>query len=236
MAARADLVDIPGMGDALGFMANFNRGLGFGAPVVAGVNTARDVLSGNSGPNLFQTYRDELGAQNGTAANFAASNPQAAALARGVGGASIAGMSPANLFAATPDPIDGPALAGAAANIGRGMLAGQDPSAGQALQHRARQIMGATPGLTDAERSAIWSLVTQDSPRGPDGLAKYAPAPQEAWQAIRDIFGTIDSGNQADLANAHRSLQQSPGPAGSGLRRIIAARLGPYPWDFSQGR
>ncbi len=85
-----------------GFMANVNRGTGIGDELAAGFATARDVVTGRSGPNIFQTYKDELGYQREREDTYAAEHPNAASLAKGAGMAATAavpGGSTANIFA-----------------------------------------------------------------------------------------------------------------------------------------
>lgn len=72
-----------------GFMANLNRGLGFGDELAAGIKTARDVVTGHSGPDVVQTYKDELAGQRAIEDGYAAAHPMTASLARGTGNAGL---------------------------------------------------------------------------------------------------------------------------------------------------
>jgi hypothetical protein len=95
-----------GIADTIsGLMANVNRGLGVGDELAAGANTIRDVVTGKSGPDLVQTYKDELAGQRNRESSFATAHPNAAALARGTGMAATAAIpagNSANLLAQSP--------------------------------------------------------------------------------------------------------------------------------------
>lgn len=82
LVPRRSVVD-----DVTGFMSNLNRGLGIGDELAAGLNAGVDVVRGQSGPDLIQTYRDELARQRGQEDSYSAAHPDLAALARGSGNA-----------------------------------------------------------------------------------------------------------------------------------------------------
>lgn len=72
-----------------GALANFNRTLGVGDELAAGVRTAggaiADAVQGRRGPGLGQRFRESMGTQREIESDFARAQPKTAALARGMG-------------------------------------------------------------------------------------------------------------------------------------------------------
>lgn len=177
------------MGEVTGVVANVNRGLGIGDELAAGFATAGDIVTGNSGPNVIQTYKDELARQRQTEDSFAQDRPNVAALARGAGnaltmaapvgpgaaafqggnmamnalrGATVAGLSGAGYAAVDRGTLK--ERAGAAADAARdpvtlGLGAGMGAAA--SLRPRARPQQPAAPSLEElqGQRTAAYNDV-----------------------------------------------------------------------------
>src|SRR6185369_13916275 len=88
--------------------------LGVGDEMAAGFATAGDVITGRSGPNVVQTYKDELARQRQIEDSFEAAHPNVAGLATGIGNA-LTALVPAGdtaqVFALAPRAMN--ALRGA---------------------------------------------------------------------------------------------------------------------------
>ena len=132
---------------ATGFMANVNRGSGIGDELAAAGGVLTGVLTGRkplrSLANPVASYREELGYQRGTEDQYAASNPRAAALARGTGMAGVSALPAGptvNLFA----------TGGRMANAARGATL----AAGQGALYAAADRGTAQERLTAASRAA----------------------------------------------------------------------------------
>lgn len=184
------------MDDVTGFMSKVNRGLGVGDELAAAGKTAADIVTGRSGPNVVQTYKDELAGQRATEDSYAAAHPHLAALATGTGNALTlaAPIGPgAEAFSAAVPLVGEAAIpAGRAINALRGATLGGLTASGYAavdrgsLRDRVRAAtdpvtLGAGAGLGGAGGALAGKAPTIDESPSLDALTAQK---KDAYDAV----------------------------------------------------
>lgn len=163
-------------GALTGFLSHVNRGLGIGDELAAGVNTLGDVVTGKSGPDIGQTFKDEMGRQRGIEAGYRQAHPNLSALGEGLGMAATV---------AAPGMGEGGALRGVAAagsragNVARGVTLASLTSAGFAAADAG------TPQerLAAASKAAVNPLVLAFGA----GSGALAPTASKAVNAMTGV-------------------------------------------------
>lgn len=216
--------------DVTGFMANVNRHLGVGDELAAGIKTARDVVTGNSGPDIGHTFRDEMAGQRQQENAFAVAHPHVAALAKGTGDAALVavpGGKAANAFN-MPVTVMNRAVPMVVANAARGAttagLTGAAYAAADAgtPQERAQGAARAahdpvTLALGGALGAATTTRVPMAKPKpvNADQLkaqktAAYAAADQAGVTYAPAFVGNMISGIEQDLAKVRLNPARHP--------------------------
>jgi hypothetical protein len=200
-----------------GFMANFNRGSGIGdelaaaGGVVTGLFTGRHKLTDNAA----EAYRRELGYQRGAEDQYATTNPNAAALARGTGMAATVAVpagNTANLFnqgvrvagrqvpQVLANAARGSGIAATQAGIyaatDRGTLAERGEAMGRAMIDPLTLAFGAGGGALATQR------------RGKPQAAPAYPTVAELGQKKRDLYTQANASGFTFADNDIRGLAQ----------------------------
>lgn len=198
------------MKNVTGAMANLNRGLGIGDELAAGANTVRDVVTGNSGPNVFQTYKDEMKGQRKTEDSFNADHPHVAALARGTGNAvasALPGGPGANAFAnggralnAVRGAVTAATTGAAYAAVDRGSMSERLKAASDASHDPVTLALGAGAGALaargrpQAQPSPTLDELTRqrDAAYAAVDASGHRYDPQQTDALMQNIAGAMD--------------------------------------------
>lgn len=176
------------MGNIAGFMSKVNRGMGIGDELAAGAGALKDVVTGNSGWNVAQTYQDELAHQRALEDGYQAAHPHMAALATGTGNAALM---------AVPAGPGAEAFAGGnlMTNAARGATVSGLTAAGYGAADRGtvkQRLMTAAKNSRDPVTLGLGAVggalaTPRAAPADPTPtLETLAPQRDAAYQAVRD--------------------------------------------------
>jgi hypothetical protein len=208
-------------------MANVNRGLGVGDELTAGLKTAGDVITGHSGPNIVQTYKDELAGQRKQEDSFSAAHPNVAALARGTGNA-------LTMAAPVGPGAEAFATGGRAINALRGATVAGLTGAGYAAVDRGtpeERLHAASAAATDpltlslgAAGGALASVRPRAQPAAVPTLDELTTQKNAAYRAVDESGAQVPPEDFANLTQSMAAAMDKEG-FNAGLHPKAAAMM-----------